>query len=138
MNSRNRKSPCCVVEAQSVHAPSLPPSLAHSALRPQGCFDISEPLPSIRSSGVQAGWIQRYVRINCGVSHPSVKDGLVKSCICVFLHCGVVVSSVCLSDLCIVVVCLFVFLLPSTSSLGLCVSFQFQVQFILVRRDSTY
>lgn len=133
MNSRNRKSLCCVVEAQSVRAPSL----ARSALRPQGCFDISEPLPSIRSSGVQAGWIQRYVRINCGVSHPSVKGGLVKSCICVFLHCGVVVSSVCLSDLCIVVVCLF-FLLRSTSSLGLCVSFQFQVQFILVRRDGTY
>lgn len=86
---------------------SLAPSLPRSALRPQGCFDISEPLPSIRSSGVQAGWIQRYVRINCGVSHPSVKGGLVKSCICIFLHCGVVVSSVCLSDLCIVVVCLF-------------------------------
>lgn len=120
---------------------SLPPSLARSALRPQGCFDISA--TSFNPLVWRPGRLDPEVRSHQrGVSHPSVKGGLVKSCICVFLHCGVVLSSVCLSDLRIVVcyMLLFVFLLPSASSLGLCVSFQiqFQFQFILVRRDSTY
>lgn len=137
MNSRNRKSPCCVVEAQSVHARSLPRSLARLSVPKVVLIFLSHFLQSARLASRPAGsrgtfasaWCesplrQRWAGEKLYLRFPPLWCCTVFSLPFRFAHCC----------------CLFVFLLPSASSLGLCVSFQiqFQFQFILVRRDSTY